>query len=401
MQDTHHHKYKFDWQQNNHFELLTDGPQFFPAMLADIHLASHYILLEMYLANPGRISNLFFTALAAAAQRGVTTCLLLDDFGSRNISEEQRRQLIDSGIHLAIYNPLLTRKRSLMLFRDHRKLLVIDGTTAYVGGAALSDELDQIDTPQHNWRENMVRITGQNVVQWQQLFVENWENWSSAQLPAHTHHSAPSIIISTTQWGRVTMTQGPRLLEIKRSFINHVRRARQRVWFCTAYFAPSRKLRSALYKAAAKGVDVRILIPGEITDNLMARCLAQHYYSTLLRKGVRIYEYQPRFMHAKLVLCDDWVSVGSCNVDRWNFLWNLDANQEIDDPGFSTQIIKIFEQDFSDSKEILLDTWRNRSFISRMRVAFWASYIHLADVMFNYLGIIRYWRKLRKARSQS
>lgn len=388
-------KYKFDWQKHNQFELLVDGPQFYPAMLADINNARHYILLEMYLANPGRISDLFFLALVAAAQRGVTVCLLLDDFGSRSINETQRRTLLDGGVHLAIYNPLLTSNRSLMLFRDHRKLLVVDGISAYVGGAGLSDEFDLVATPQHNWRENMVRITGQNVSQWQQLFIENWINWSPVEPPELLNH----IASDAQQSGRVTMTRGPRLLEIKRSFINYVRKARHRVWFCTAYFAPSIKLRNALCKAALKGVDVRILIPGKITDNQMSHYLAQHYYSKLLRNGVRIFEYQPRFLHAKLVICDDWVSTGSCNVDRWNFLWNLDANQEINDQVFSRQIIEMFEQDFANSKEILADDWRRRSLFSRIRIAFWARYVHLADVLFNYFGIIRYWRKLRKTRN--
>lgn len=386
------HKYKFNWQQGNQFELLVDGPAFFPAMLADIQHAKNYILLEMYLANPGRISDLFFNALAAATRRGVPAYLLLDDFGSKNISEFQRQTLRAAGIHLAIYNPLITSKRSLMLFRDHRKLLVVDGISAYVGGAALSDELDNINMPELNWRENMVKITGRNVEQWQQLFTENWINWSTSIPPEATTSSLPHA----RQWGRVTMTQGPRLLEIKRSFINHVRNARQRVWFCTAYFAPSRKLRKALCKAAAKGVDVRILIPGEITDNQMARYLAQHYYSKLLAHGVRIFEYQPRFLHAKLVLCDEWVSIGSCNVDRWNLLWNLDANQEINDAEFARKIIDMFEQDFTGSREIIFDEWCARSLFSRIKIAFWARYVHLADVFFNYLGIIRYWRKLRK-----
>lgn len=390
----HNHKYKFDWQQGNHFELLVDGPQFFPAMLTDINNARNYILLEMYLTNPGRVSELFFAALMNAAKRGVSAYLLLDDFGSRTINAEKRKQLQDAGIHLAIYNPLATKKRSLMLFRDHRKLLIIDGSTAYVGGAALSDELDSIETPEHNWRENMVRISGQNVLQWQQLFTENWRNWSAINAPDNIDYPAHNA----RQWGRVTMTQGPRLLEIKRSYINHVRHASERVWFCTAYFAPSRKLRRTLCKAAAKGVDVRILVPGEITDNQMARYLAQHYYSKLLRSGVRIYEYQPRFMHAKLVLCDDWVSIGSCNVDRWNFLWNLDANQEIDDVAFSGKIIEMFERDFSASREIRIDEWNRRSLLTRIRIAFWSRYVHLLDVVFNYLGIIRYWRKFRKSK---
>ncbi len=389
---THNSKYKFDWQPANRFELLIDGPQFFPAMLTDINNARNYILLEMYLVNPGRISTAFFTALAAAAKRGVTTCLLLDDFGSRDISAVQRQSLLDQGVHLAIYNPLLTSKRALMLFRDHRKLLVIDDKLAYVGGTALSDELDNLDAPQHNWRENMVKIQGDNVLQWRQLFNENWENWSNVKLPALTAAASTGM----TQRGRVTMTQGPRLLEIKRSFLNNVRRAKHRAWFCTAYFVLSGKLRRSLCDAASRGVDVRVLIPGEVTDNNISHYLAQHYYAQLLGKGVRVYEYQPRFLHAKLVLCDDWVSIGSCNVDRWNLLWNLDANQEVDDPQFSAQIVEMFKQDFLNSKEILHTEWRKRSLFTRFRIAFWAKYVHIADVFFNYLGIIRYWRKLRK-----
>jgi cardiolipin synthase A/B len=119
----------------------------------------------------------------------------------------------------------------------------------------------------------------------------------------------------------------------------------------------------------------------------------------LLDKGVRIYEYQPRFLHAKLVLCDDWVSIGSCNVDRWNFLWNLDANQEVEDANFSSQIVAMFEQDFLNSEEVLCHEWRTRSFLARIKILFWAKYVHAADVFFNYMGIIRYWRKLHKRAS--
>lgn len=388
----HNHNYKFPWQDGNHFELLVDGPQFFPAMLADIQAATQYILLEMYLVNPGRITHQFFSALIAATQRGVQVCVLLDGYGCRNIDEQQRQDLRQAGVYLAVYNPLATRKRSLMLFRDHRKLLLVDGNIAYVGGAALSDELDDVKNPAQNWRENMVRIRGRNVLQWQQLFAENWVLWASQPLPV----LATNIAGDGNQCGRVTMTQGPQLMEIKRSFLNQVRRARQRVWFCTAYFAPSRKLRSVLCKAAARGVDVRILIPGDMTDNPMARYLAQHYYARLLRHGVRIFEYQPRFMHAKLVLCDDWVSMGSCNVDRWNFLWNLDANQEIQDAQFSLQVAQMFENDYAQSREITTAAWRERSWLTRLKITFWAQYVHGMDVVFNYLGVIRYWRLLRK-----
>jgi len=387
-------KYRYPWQGGNHFALLVDGPAFFTAMLRDIASAQHYILLEMYLVQPGCVSEMFFSALRAAVSRGVDVYLLIDDFGARSIDENKRQELMASGIRLAIYNPLKLYKRALLLFRDHRKLMVVDGICAYVGGAALTDDFDAA-VPDNTWRENMLRIQGSNVNQWQALFCENWLRWEN---------QGPSLRDATSvtddQQGRVTITHGPYFLEIKRSFLKHVKQASQRVWLCTAYFAPSRKLLRALCKAGQRGVDVRLLIPGPITDHPMARYLAQHAYARLLRHGVRIFEYQPRFMHAKLVLCDDWVSLGSCNIDRWNLNWNLDANQEIQNARFAGEITEMFAADFSQSEEITAQDWAQRSFVTRAKIWFWATYIRMADILFSRLRILRHWRYLRRKNKQ-
>ena len=237
----------------------------------------------------------------------------------------------------------------------------------------------------------MLKVEGNNVNQWQQLFVDNWNLWSDE--PALiTKIEVP--FIKSDHYGRVSITSGPNYLEIKRSFLNHVRNAKQRVWLSTAYFAPSGKLRRALRRAALRGIDVRLLIPGPITDHPMARYLAQSHYSKLLRDGVRIFEYQPRFMHAKLVMCDSWISMGSCNIDRWNFRWNLDANQEIDDPDFSRTTASMFEQDFADSREILLEHWNRRSWLKKIRTLFWAKLLQITDTVLTRLRIIRHWKKI-------
>ncbi|HEY9052552.1 MAG TPA: phospholipase D-like domain-containing protein [Gammaproteobacteria bacterium] len=393
----HNKKYRFPWTSGNQFSLLVDGPAFFSAMIKDIQQAKHYILFEMYLVIPGQVSQNFFNALCEAAQRQIKIYVLFDDFGARTISDYQRQQLINCGIHLHFYNPLKLSKKSLMLFRDHRKLMVVDGYTAYVGGAGLMDEFDS-PQPENNWHETMVRIQGCNVLQWQSLFYDNWQKWSTEQIELITPEFP-----DWSQTGRVTMTQGPRFMEIKRSFIKHVRNAQQRVWISTAYFAPSRKLRRELCRTARRGIDIRILIPGPITDNPMSRYLAQYYYTKLLLAGVRIYEYQPRFMHAKIVLCDDWVSTGSCNIDRWNLRWNLDANQEIDDKKFSAEVTDMFMTDFSNSTEILFNEWQKRSIISKIRTGFWVHAIRIADSLLTRLKIIRYWKQLnhRKGKQQS
>ena len=390
----HDPKYRFPWQQGNQFKLLIDGPVFFKAMLQSIQHAQHYILMEMYLVNSGRVSQAFFQAMAEARQRNVEVYFLMDAFGSRKLDTRDLAFLKQHGINISFYNPIELQKHQLALFRDHRKLLVVDGHIAYVGGAGLIDEFDSRNSNK-TWRENMVKIEGPNVLQWQTLFADNWRIWSDAALPEFQDK-----VEKFSQLGRVTMTQGPRFLEIKRSFIQHVRHARARVWMSTAYFAPSRKLRRELRRSALQGVDVRILIPGPISDLPMARYLAQHYYHRLLRDGVRIFEYQPRFMHAKLVLCDDWVSLGSCNIDRWNLLWNLDANQEISDEGFAMSVVEMFNQDFQQCHEVLAEQWKRRSWMSRLRIWFWSSYIQLADHLLNRLRILRHWKIIRKQRNK-
>jgi len=147
--------------------------------------------------------------------------------------------------------------------------------------------------------------------------------------------------------------------------------AQQRIWFSTAYFVPGWKIRRRLKRAARSGIDVRLLLPGPVSDHPAVRYVGQRFYHRLLRNGVRIFELQNRFLHSKCVLCDNWVSIGSSNFDRWNLRWNLEANQEINDEKFAISIQKMFEQDFSNSTEITLDNWKQRSLYHQFLIWFW------------------------------
>jgi phosphatidylserine/phosphatidylglycerophosphate/cardiolipin synthase-like enzyme len=157
------------------------------------------------------------------------------------------------------------------------------------------------------------------------------------------------------------------------------------VWFSTAYFVPSRSVLRALQRAAARGVDVRLLLPGPYTDHPAVRHAGRRFYGRLLRHGVRIHEYQPRFLHAKSVLCDHWVSIGSSNLDRWNLRWNLEANQEVDDAGFAAQVQAMFERDFADSLEIRYPEWHRRGLRERLREHLWGR----VDMLLESLGRVR------------
>ncbi len=141
--------------------------------------------------------------------------------------------------------------------------------------------------------------------------------------------------------------------------------------FATPYFLPTRKVRRALMRAARRGIEVRLLLTGQRTDHPAVRYAGHRYYPRLLRAGVRIFEYEPRFLHAKMVLVDDWVSIGSCNFDHWNLRWNLEANLEAFHPSLCQAVAQCFEQDFAQSKEITLVDFQNRPLPLRLYQRLW------------------------------
>ena len=353
----------FPWRAANQVQLLQDAREFYPAMLEAINGAQELILLEMYLVQPGQVLDRFMEALCAAAQRRVAIHLLLDDFGTRTLSNKIKKDLTTAGIRLCFFNPLRVFKFRLNLIRDHRKLLVVDSKLAFVGGAGIADSIEQ--PVASAWRENMLRIEGTCAADWCQLFTDNWNLWSDAwlSLSATASEQKPNATNSATSniKGRVVAGHYFSAREIKRIALKHIRNAQTRVWISSAYFLPPLKLHSALRRAARNGIDVRILVPGPVTDHPAIRVASHRFYTRMLHHGVRIFEYQPRFMHAKTLLCDNLVSIGSCNFDRWSLRWNLEANQEFLDPAFAAEVETMFLRDLEDSQEITLPEWLSRS----------------------------------------
>ncbi|MFN2308963.1 MAG: phosphatidylserine/phosphatidylglycerophosphate/cardiolipin synthase family protein [Gammaproteobacteria bacterium] len=358
------------WRHGNRFRLRIDGAAFFPAMLDAIAAARRQILLEMYLVESGHVVDRFSAALTAAAARGVRVCLLLDDFGCRGLQTADRARLQQAGVELVLYNPLrLGGELRRNLFRDHRKLLVVDADCAFVGGAGLTDAFAPGDRPEAYWHEVMVEIRGPLVAEWQAVFARNWARWSRTGAVAVDPPGAPA----GDQTGRVNLSGTGLRTPIKRSLLTRIGHARERVWLATAYFVPSWKLRRRLARAARRGVDVRLLLPGAHTDHPAVRHAGRRFYAGLLRAGVRVYEYQPRFQHAKLALVDTWASIGSSNLDRWNLRWNLEANQEVHAADFAAQTAALFETDFSDSLELHYASWGQRPWYGRLAEAFWGA----------------------------
>jgi phosphatidylserine/phosphatidylglycerophosphate/cardiolipin synthase-like enzyme len=149
--------------------------------------------------------------------------------------------------------------------------------------------------------------------------------------------------------------------------VRRIDAAHTRAWIMSAYFVPSRRFRKALRVAARRGVDVRLLVPGPKTDHPWVRHAARRYYGKMLRNGVKIFEYQPRMLHAKMTVCDDWVSIGSSNLDRWSFKWNLEANQEIRNAAFAAVAVEVFESDCGQSELLSRRNWPQRAWLDRQQ----------------------------------
>jgi cardiolipin synthase A/B len=373
-------KYRFPWRPHNRVVLLVDGERFFPRMLERIARARLYILLEMYLFESGTQANDFIDALVDAAGRGVRVQLLLDDFGARGLSHFDRSRLQENGVNLEFYNPFYLGKLTDNLARDHRKLLLVDGGIAFTGGAGITDEFNPQAFGRRRWRETMVEIQGPVVSDWQTLFEETWYRHAAESLDLPQPVVSPDI--AGGMQGRVTLARGLASQEIQRSMIQRIRGAEHRAWIATAYFVPSWRLRRSLRRAAGLGVDVRLLLPGPRTDHPGVRYAGRRFYARLLRHGVRIFEYQPRVLHAKVSLCDHWVSIGSSNFDRWNLRWNLEANQEIDDQSFAESVRAMFAVDFAESVEYRDEDWHHRPWFMRLAERLWGR----VDLWLNSLG---------------
>lgn len=356
----------FAWREGNRFALLKNGKTFLPRMLEAIREARTLVWLEMYLFESGAIGQRFINALCEAAKRGVQVKVMIDALGSRGLEERDRKRLLAAGVSLRIFNPLRWSRTVLNLIRDHRKLLIVDGKSTFVGGTGLTDSFGP--DARHYWRETMVEINGPVVQDWQTLFLSLWQDKDDekAVLPdCPVSHFRPGM------HGRVVPTHRTPALAIQSNLVKRIRRAEHRVWLTSAYFLPSWKVRRALVQTARRGVDVCLLLPGSKTDHPSVRYMARALYGHMLRNGVRIFEYQPRFLHMKVLLVDDWVSIGSSNLDHWGFFWNLEANQEILDPEFAEATAAMLAKDFVDAVLINADEWLHRNLWQRWPEVLW------------------------------
>jgi len=347
-------QYQYPWRYNNSFELLVDGTDYFSSMLEEIKNSKNIILFESYLFESGNIANNFIDELISAKKRGVNVLLLLDEFGAKNLNDIERNRLLEAEIELVFYNPVNIFQLGKSLKRNHRKLLIVDENTAFIGGAGITDQFSAHITD-NAWHDVMLKIKGDIVSDLRHSFYQVWGKDNSPLILGATPKPEKEKNKS-----HVLIASGTERNEILRAIINRIRASKDRIWLTSPYFISSWKIRRALRYAAKKGVDVRLLFPGPHSDHKWISYGIQRYYRRLLKANILIYEFQPRFNHAKIILCDNWYSLGSSNLDRWNQFLNLDANIEVYDTKSHQQIFDLFEKNFIKSEMVTFEKWKNR-----------------------------------------
>jgi cardiolipin synthase A/B len=368
----------------NQVEILIDGAHFYPAMLDAIRSASTSVHLEAYIFEPGEIGDLMIEALAQRARVGVDVRVVLDAIGSSRMGAGTARRLTDAGGRLAFYQPLRWHLLHRLNNRTHRELLVVDGRTAFVGGAGVADWwLRQVPPSGLNrllarlggrrrvrtrgpWRDTMVRIDGPVVAACQGVFAENWLECCG------------EILTSTLEWPRlppagpvdallVRSSPADRATSSRVVFQMLIEGAGASIDICTPYFLPDRALRRALVAAVARGVRVRVIVPGSVSDQRLVRLASRRGYGELLERGVRIHEYRSRMLHAKTLLVDAiWSVVGTTNVDNRSFEHNDEINVALRESDVTLRLQRQFETDLAASDEVTLDAWRKRPVLERI-----------------------------------
>ena len=353
------------------YTVHTDGDQTFPAMLEAIANAKHRVSFETYVYNPGEVADQFTAAFEAAAKRGVDVRLVLDSIGAGKIEEEHVARLEAAGCKVAFFNKVSGFSIEEANYRTHRKSLIVDGDTAFVGGIGISDQWARDQEKDPKWRDTMIEVRGPAAVYIEGSFNENWiESGEIVEPDLLPHDDQPagkgrSIVVWSGPEGGAS---GMKLL-----YLLSIASARSTLDIQTPYLVTDESTQWSLIEAARRGVKVRLLLEGDITDAKPVKFAGRDGYERLLEQGIEIYEYQPAMMHAKVLVVDGVLSVfGSANLDNRSLELNDELNVAVFDPALAARLMEDFERDLQKTKKIDLESWRSRPIHIRGREQLWS-----------------------------
>lgn len=379
-----------DFVGGNSLQLLESGGEYFPALIAAIDAALHEVHLETYIFADDTTGRKVAAALARAAQRGVAVRVLVDGFGAREFAAGLGKELEVGGVEVMTYRPEIgqTRIRRHRLRRLHRKLAVVDGRVAFVGGINVVDDFDDGRSAAARF-DYAVQVEGPLVAR---IHADTRHVWRLVRWARLGRRPPPPATLPAVPAGDGT-TEAALLIrdnlrhrrDIENAYLAAIDAARREILIANAYFLPGRRFRKVLLAAAKRGVVVKLLLQGP-TDHILLHYATQSLYDRMLRAGVRVFEYAPAELHAKVAVIDgDWATVGSSNIDPFSLLLSREANVVVRDAGFAAQLQTSLQAAFDGAaREIRVADQRRRSWLARFTIAAAYSLVRIL------IGVTRY-----------
>ena len=353
--------------RHNEVELLIDGEATFDAIFNSISQATDYILVQFYIMRSDDLGNRLKEALLAKAAEGVRVYVMYDGLGSIGLAESYLRELSKGGVQTAAFTTTGRGHRFRLNFRNHRKIVVVDGREAFVGGHNVGDEYLGKNPELSPWRDTHVLVRGPVVLEAQVSFVEDWQ-WATGSLINELDwepRKAPNGDVVS-----LCLPTGPAddLETATLFFLNAINLAQRRIWIVSPYFVPDQQLMSALQLAALRGVDVRVLIP-ENPDQMLVYLSSFSYLDEAEKAGVKIYRYEPGFLHQKVVLVDEnLAAIGTANFDNRSMRLNFEVTMVFYDEEFGREVEEMLDRDFDASRRVSATDYTESSLPFRFAV---------------------------------
>jgi cardiolipin synthase len=345
----------------NSIRIVQNGDGFFPALFEDIEKARESIHLETYVWWEGEICDQLARALADKARQGVEVRLTLDATGSTQGDKDLFEEIAKAGGKISYYHPFRLQDIGLFNNRTHRKLAIFDGRVAYVFGHGIAKEWTGNAEDEEHWRDTGVRLEGPIVNSVQTVFAENWVEQTAEVLVGQKYF--PALPAAGNVRAHMTASSphgGVSQLELLYKLA--IATSQKELIIENPYFIPDGELVGLLERAVKRGVDVRIMVPGPVTDSSVVRHAGHRHYQELLDKGIRICEYQPTLSHQKIMIVDRiWSHVGSTNFDDRSLDINDEASVGLIDEGVAGELRAAFEKDLKVCKALDAKTWQERS----------------------------------------
>ncbi len=349
----------------NRLDVLLNGDEIFPAILSAIRSAERTITYAQYYWEDGPVALEIAEALAERCRAGVGVSVLLDAFGTVSMPAEHVEVMKHSGCHVALYRPLTPLNWWRANYRNHRRILVVDGLIGFTGGSGVSRKWMGNGRIENHWRDTDVRLQGPAVAYLQGAFAENWLESTGIVLGGDAYYPRPRLERGAAYVQVVRSSPAGGSFAMYTMFLLAISAARRSIMISNPYFVPDARMANVITEAVKRGVQVTVLVPGAIDHNLV-RQASRGKFGQMLKAGVEFYEYQPALLHAKTMVVDGvWATVGSTNLDNRSFALNDELNVVVYNREIARRLEEVFAADIKVSRKVEYRRWSRRGIIDR------------------------------------